>query len=385
MKKALSGLHLCIASSYDDNYRAVGEIAEASIRRYAEMFGYDWRIFTERLSDRPAGWDKISTIRLLFEEGYDWVFWLDADALFVDYRRDIADEIEVGKHIYYAHQTFFLSTMPGVRMESDNPNIGVLFLQNTPITRQLMDGVWNMTQYISIPPSDNRAFNELIGYFKTDYALDGVNLMDPTYWKYVKVLSPRWNSVRNISMVYYTPNAIIHHYQAQPYDQRLLCMREDYRRTVLHTPAPRVSEVAYDFNQPYDGDGWYTPELLPNGLAFRWMGSTTAILRFPLDPAFSYEVNFQIVHTITPYTLETFRLKVNDTPIPLDCQFIELDGLCAWSFTGGIPQEAVQCEDGDVVLQFSVEELHCPQEFAETDDYRLLGVAVAALRITPQT
>jgi hypothetical protein len=89
---------ICIATSYGDGYKELGTLCEASLVRYAQTFNYIWE---------------------LFAEGYEFVFWVDADTLFVRFDRDIGDEIAPDKHLYLTSYSVNLAPMPGVHTVVD--------------------------------------------------------------------------------------------------------------------------------------------------------------------------------------------------------------------------------------------------------------------------
>jgi hypothetical protein len=71
-----------------------------SFERYAERWGWDVVLSTEDLTDgRPASWAKVKLLQELLHE-YEWVLWLDADVVIVDFDADISAEIQSDKDLY---------------------------------------------------------------------------------------------------------------------------------------------------------------------------------------------------------------------------------------------------------------------------------------------
>ena len=79
-------MRICVFSMYDSAYK---EIADVSIfnnfKEYCRLNGYDLRYFFLKDNKLAASWFKIpNAIKILEEGNYDWVFYIDADCLFMD-------------------------------------------------------------------------------------------------------------------------------------------------------------------------------------------------------------------------------------------------------------------------------------------------------------
>lgn len=75
MKKIL------LYSSYDDNYKYIGDLTAENKLQYCRDNGYDFFCKRKDFIDLPISWDKIYTIIQLFKNyDYEYIFWTDADA-----------------------------------------------------------------------------------------------------------------------------------------------------------------------------------------------------------------------------------------------------------------------------------------------------------------
>ena len=79
-------MKICVFSMYDSAYK---EIADVSVfnnfKEYCRLNGYDLRYFFLKDNELAASWFKIpNAIKILKEEDYDWIFFIDADCLFMD-------------------------------------------------------------------------------------------------------------------------------------------------------------------------------------------------------------------------------------------------------------------------------------------------------------
>jgi hypothetical protein len=107
----------------------------------------------------PGGWGKIWFIRLMMDQGYKNVFWIDTDAAIVDMECDLRDGLPEGKLIgaceHWAPDWFPQYDIPR------HYNVGVLFLKNDPKVIEFLD------EWIAMYPGHPRwleqgNFNELV-------------------------------------------------------------------------------------------------------------------------------------------------------------------------------------------------------------------------------
>lgn len=144
----------CIITFYDQSFRIFGRLAWKSIKRYAEIHKYDAICFNERLTDRPVPWEKILCIQKAFEMGYEFVFWIDADAVIVDVSEDIRSVIKPGRDIFLVRH--FIDG-------GYSPNTGVLLIRNTDKTKQILHDIWSMNNYINHIWWEQGAFIDYFG------------------------------------------------------------------------------------------------------------------------------------------------------------------------------------------------------------------------------
>ena len=132
----------------------------------------------------PGGWGKIWLIRLMLEQGYKYVFWIDTDAAIVNGECDLRNALPDGKLIgaveHYAPDWFPKFDIPR------HFNVGILLVKNDPLTKEFMD------DWISRYPGHSRwleqgAFNGMVGEDK--------------YRDVFQKLDDRWNATYNVNPV----------------------------------------------------------------------------------------------------------------------------------------------------------------------------------------
>ncbi|MCB9799927.1 MAG: hypothetical protein H6757_04130 [Candidatus Omnitrophica bacterium] len=188
----MTQLRICITTNYDKSYQVIGDICRISIQQYAQKYGYEYRFLDNVYSDRPMSWSKVLVIQALFQEGYDFVFWIDADAMFVQLDQDISDQIDDQHDIY-------LVSHDGEGGQT--PNCGVWLIRNTRETRHMLKELWAREDCINALWWEQTAFIEYLGLaselpkrfhrFFSRKALAATPQQDRL--NKVKWLDPKWN------------------------------------------------------------------------------------------------------------------------------------------------------------------------------------------------
>jgi Methyltransferase domain/galactosyl transferase GMA12/MNN10 family/Glycosyl transferase family 2 len=240
------------------------EITRQSFELYAERHGYDLVIEEQTLdSSRPPQWSKILLLQRLLRD-YDVVVWVDADAIFVDASRDIAEELEPGRFLYFAQHRF-----GGM----DAANTGVLVLRACPEADAFLAGAWERTEYIHHPYWEQAAMLALLGY-EVDPPTRTRLVRPSHYMSGVKLLSSEWNSIVADS----ARRPRVKHYAGEPHELRLAGLRQDLeqlrRSESVDRPAtPAAERLAASVVLPLQG---------PPERAWQWFLS---LAELPDEPA----------------------------------------------------------------------------------------------------
>lgn len=132
-------------------------VSGSAMVEYARRWGWDLILSAEDLAHgRPPAWGKVRLIRAMLDL-YDWVLWLDADAIFVDSFFDVTDTVRPGKDLYLVEHRWG-SPVQHV------PNAGVMLVRSSDWSRMLFDRIWEAESVISHPWWDNAALMQIIGY-----------------------------------------------------------------------------------------------------------------------------------------------------------------------------------------------------------------------------
>lgn len=218
---ALFMVKICAATSYTQDFEDVGTFSAVTLKEYTKKFGYDLYVNTELVvTERAPSWLKIPLIRELFLEGYDFVFWLDADAIFMRYDQDLQELIEPGKDLYMVNHS-----VPAAIGQKDTPNAGVLLLRNCDWSLSLLQDLWDFEEYLRHPWWENAALLDLMGYY--DPLEKGENRLNQEFLEHVKFIGLEWNSFPHIPSCC-ASSPIIKHYAGLNNEYRSSHMSRDY-------------------------------------------------------------------------------------------------------------------------------------------------------------
>lgn len=159
-----------VQRSYGDNPRAVVctlatgyhrqflEATAPTLDAYARRHGWATVISSEVLAiDRPPSWSKVVLVQALLDE-FEFVFWVDADAIIVDIERSVLDVVDEHSDIWFARHP-----------QDRNPdasvlNAGVILARSCTFTRALLSEVWSAETFIHHNWWENAALLDLLGY-----------------------------------------------------------------------------------------------------------------------------------------------------------------------------------------------------------------------------
>ncbi|HEX8998196.1 MAG TPA: FkbM family methyltransferase [Ktedonobacterales bacterium] len=148
---------------------------------YAQRHGYSVVVGDGDSAGRPTAWGKVLLLRKLLDQ-FDEVLWIDADAVILDDRVDLATLVEPSAYQALART----STNEGLV-----PNSGVWFLRGER-ARQLLDAIWKNETYVYHKWWENAALIDLLGYCVTPPVMP----VQPSEWLTgTQWLPNEWNAI----------------------------------------------------------------------------------------------------------------------------------------------------------------------------------------------
>ena len=135
-------------------HAALLAVSEPTFRAYAERHGYELVVGHEADPGRPPAWAKVRMLQELLTR-FDLVVWIDADAVVVDGRADIAADLAPAAQ---------LGLVEHRRGEERIPNTGVMVWRAGEFAHELLATMWSAKRYIHHPWWENAALVDALGY-----------------------------------------------------------------------------------------------------------------------------------------------------------------------------------------------------------------------------
>jgi hypothetical protein len=211
---------LCVTTAYTKSFAVdIGDFCAATLRLYAGHHNLALCVVPDMaFPERPPSWFKLKLIPELFKKGFDFVLWVDADALFMRYDRDIREVVEDGKDLYMVCHNVHNALIP---------NCGVMLFRNCAWTSDLLARMWALERYVDHPWWENAALLHLFGCHRL--LNEGPDRLDAELIRHVKFIDVGWNALPNFCTV---DDPMIHHYAGQP-RIRAQAMKSDYIKSSL--------------------------------------------------------------------------------------------------------------------------------------------------------
>jgi hypothetical protein len=133
-------------------HEALLAISRPTFEAYARRHGYELITSTETHPGRPPAWAKVPMLREALDS-FELVLWIDADAVIVDGRDDVAELLEPDRSLALVRHG-----------ERQVPNTGVMLWRAGEVARELLDRTWNATRFVHHPWWENAALLDVLGY-----------------------------------------------------------------------------------------------------------------------------------------------------------------------------------------------------------------------------
>lgn len=216
---------LLIISGFSDSYSEIGGLSSQSIEIYARKFGHDFEIFKFR-PDGQQGWDKIDLlIEILKRKSHEFLFWVDADAIFANFRKDILRDVAQQNnetHFWIANHlctlkplsgskrpygifrfgrfgqilgSYLMGRHKGIYLQIERPNAGILLMRNSDWTLNFLELVRAQRQGNRYPFAEQGAIHNLIGLYFENSKGRKRNKINLEILNSIEWLDDEWNNV----------------------------------------------------------------------------------------------------------------------------------------------------------------------------------------------
>lgn len=226
-----------LLTAYDQSFGEIASVTVPRMQAYSDRNQCEFHAVTEIDCSRPGGWLKIPPIRHALTLAYDFVFWIDSDALV------IRDDVDIRGEASADHDLHLCWLGPETTDWQAPPelvghfNSGVMLIRNTSWAREFFAKVWE-SQAREHPWYEQATILHLLGYDN----LVGWGTEDPANddRRRVHHLDPAWNSVPGVAMA---PDPIVHHYAGVDMSKRLGLMLGDAMRPVSANKEHRLERA----------------------------------------------------------------------------------------------------------------------------------------------
>jgi hypothetical protein len=175
------------------------------MKAFAATHGYEQRFIHGDNWKRPRGWLKIEAIRAALEDGFDFILWMDVDAIVLRNDVDVRTAAVDGADLHMAWHGPNTSEI----MATDfvpHFNSGIMLIRATEWSRAFFKQVWEIGQ-LRHPWFDQATILHALG-FDECLGLGPDRPGEPNRSRLAR-LDTAWNSIPGLATV---PDPIVHHY-----------------------------------------------------------------------------------------------------------------------------------------------------------------------------
>ena len=216
----------CLYTAYDQGFAPVAAYTTPAMRHYAELHGFDFVEYVDPKCDRPMAWVKIYLARRLFAEGYDHIFWVDADARICRFDEDIRDHLDLEHNFYFVREEFHDHGRTRL-------NSGVFLMRKSELTDRFLEAVLNRTEFTNHVWWEQAALLAEFGLWSNFDDDLRRNDTPNIFTSSLKFLPARWNRFMGIDA---DPEAIVHHCIALDKEAKVVALGID---TIFDRMGPR--------------------------------------------------------------------------------------------------------------------------------------------------
>tara|TARA_B100000287_G_scaffold400574_1_gene419916 strand:+ start:7131 stop:7832 length:702 start_codon:yes stop_codon:yes gene_type:complete len=132
-----NNLNICVLSFATGNIWSWAASVFKNNKEYCEKHGYKWSgHYGLKDPNRPTNWSKIAYILDEMKNGYDWIFWIDADAMIMNHKIKVEDLIDNDYDFAVSHSPCGWCT-------------GTWFINNNNYSKELLEYTYSKEDFIN--------------------------------------------------------------------------------------------------------------------------------------------------------------------------------------------------------------------------------------------
>lgn len=142
-------MRFLVLTAHTDKDYQLGEITKINKYAYCARHCYNFKTYTSGFDiTRPYAWSKIKFIQENLEY-FDWVFWIDSDAIILNESIRLEDLIDFNYDLI----------VPGV--DHTEINNGAFLIRHTPLMHQYLQRTWNCREVIHDAGWEQKAMSKM--------------------------------------------------------------------------------------------------------------------------------------------------------------------------------------------------------------------------------
>jgi hypothetical protein len=148
-------MNICLINLVTENLQNEAFLSSLNKKKYCEKYNLDYKFYVGRMSERHAQWDKIQCL-IQNISNYDYVIWMDSDAVFNNFDISIIDIINENKDVdaLFCHDTCYDGKSRHLMV-----NTGVMIFKNTDWSSALLNETWNSVENYSIEKLEKHSYH----------------------------------------------------------------------------------------------------------------------------------------------------------------------------------------------------------------------------------
>lgn len=197
----------CIVTAYHgDDFTKLATLTLPGMEAFAARHGYELIVHRPDGSGFTDSWMKVPAIISALQGGFDFVLWLDIDALILRTDRDILKDAQPGADLlvsWHGPETARLDGMPF----PPHYNTGVYLIRRSEWSLEFFTRLLALHGKTTHPWLEQAALLAMLGY--NEPLGNGPNVANELDRAHVGRLDPIWNSIPGIAMA---ADPVIHHF-----------------------------------------------------------------------------------------------------------------------------------------------------------------------------
>ena len=148
-------MKICLISLITENLEKEALQSNINKKKYCQKYGLDYKFYVGRMSERHPQWDKIQCL-IQNISNYDYVMWMDSDAVFNNFDISIIDIINENHNndAIFCHDPCYDGQSKHLMV-----NTGVMIFKNTDWSSSVLNETWNSVEDYSVEKLEKHSYH----------------------------------------------------------------------------------------------------------------------------------------------------------------------------------------------------------------------------------